>query len=190
MQLDLLTLNQLPGIQHILNQLTVRGSGWVQADDALWLILAFLVGRSLVPIPLIAVQGILTRLVGCSNGRRQQAEDIISHRLVAAWMTDDDQGAVESSFLLRTVIESVPAAGHQRHADTASHKQGHRILAPFQSGTHILQQREMREQRFNLLTPRLQLSVHRVTYHTTLFASNKLLIRLPRHGLDALHHFF
>ena len=89
MQLNLLALDGLLGIQHILNQLTIRSTCRVYSDDALRLILTLLVGSLLLQILLVAVECGLACLV-CSHHRsRKNLVDIIRHRLVRGRMTND-----------------------------------------------------------------------------------------------------
>ena len=82
MQLNLLTLDGLLCVQHVLNHLSVRGARRVYADHALRLVLAFLVRSLLLLVLLIAVQRSLSGLVGIFDGGREYIIDIVGHRFV------------------------------------------------------------------------------------------------------------
>ena len=71
-------------------------------------------------------------------------------------MTDNKETGIESSFLLRAMIESVPRARHVCHQRAASYKQRRRILALLQPCTDIPQHRKIIKQPLYLLTPVLQ----------------------------------
>ena len=89
MQLHLLAVHDFLRIDHVLNQLTVRSSGWVNTDHALRLFLTLFVGGLLLHVSLIAVQRSLTSLIGLLYGRYEHIADVASHRLVRGWITYD-----------------------------------------------------------------------------------------------------
>ena len=108
-------------------------------------------------------------------------------------MTNDKQRAVQPSLLLRTVVEPVPATRHQRHPCPSCHEHGGRILTALQTIAYIFQQREMREQLFNLSTPLVELLVDVTTITAfrlihRIVALDDLLIRLSTNGVDGLQH--
>ena len=88
MQLYLLAIHDLLRIEHILYQLTIRGTSGVDSDNPLRLVLTLLVGSLLLLILLIAVQCrqscLICRLYRC----HQDIADIICHGLIRCRVTN------------------------------------------------------------------------------------------------------
>ena len=106
-------------------------------------------------------------------------------------MADNEQTGIEPSFLLRTVIESVPRARHVRHQRTARDKQRCWILTLLQSCTDIPQHREVIKQRLYFLTPFLQQLLYLRRGFRRLFRtifSDNLSKRHPRYFLNGSLH--
>ena len=105
-------------------------------------------------------------------------------------MSDDKQRTVQPSFLLRTVIEPVPGARHERHGRTSRHEQRCRILAYLQARTHISKQWEVIKHPLNLFPPFLELGLYPFSppFGGLTVTSYQHPIALTRHLLDGRLH--
>ena len=189
-QLYILAIDVLTGVEHVLNKLAVGRSCRMHADDALRLFPTLLIGSFFIDVHLIAVQCLFASLVRRDHRRCQYLVEVVCHRFARGRMSDDEQRAVQPSQLLRTVVEAVPAPRHQCHQQPTCHKERSRKLSPLQTFAHILQHREVVEQCFNLSTP----SVHLLQHHVAGIAAfgdhvaDYILIGFPSHLCDGLLH--
>ena len=72
MKLHLYPINYLDGVHHILNELSIRGTGRMDANDHLRLLRLFLVGALGLHLLAVGIDGILALLVSINDGCREQ----------------------------------------------------------------------------------------------------------------------
>ena len=89
MQLNLLALHDILGIEHILNQLAITRSCRMNPNQRLGFVLTLLVGCLLLRVLLVAIQSRLSSLIRSRNGCRKNLVDIVSHRLIRSRMAND-----------------------------------------------------------------------------------------------------
>ena len=89
-ELHLLAIHHLDRVHHILNELGVTGSGWVNPHHHLRLLGFLLVGTFGFHQFSIGIDGFLALLVGFDYGQRKQFEQPRSETLTTGWVALDD----------------------------------------------------------------------------------------------------
>ena len=192
MQLHLLSVDLLHAVHHILDKLRIRGTGRVDTHNHLGFLRLLLVRPLRAHLLTIGIDGILAYLVSLHDGLRQQLIQTSRKALTTGRVADNQRRVVQPAQFLRTMIEPVCTTRHQRHQQSATHKQRRRILVLLQALADILQDGEVLAERLNLLAPLPEPSVDVILLargHRRLRRRfRNLLIRLARCLLDSLLH--
>ena len=111
-------------------------------DHHFWFLGLLLVGAFGAHLLTIGIDSLLANLIGRHNGGRQQFKEPCCEAFTAGRIANNQRRIVQPSQLLRSVVEAIGTARHERHHQAASHKHRRRILVLLQPLADILQQRE------------------------------------------------
>ena len=125
----------------------------MHADPSFRFLRFLLVGTLRLHLFAIGVNGILTRPVSFDYWCDEQFVESRGERFSTGRIADNLHCTIQSSQILRTMIEAIRTACHQRHHKPASHKQGCYVLILLQPLTYVLKYWELWHQRLYLLTP-------------------------------------